>query len=191
MGLIGDAAAGPALTAARTDADPMIQGRAAEALGMIAGKAAAQPIAAMVSAHVTADALNGLNPDDMGHPKSAGAEAVRLGAYALVRLGSYDGLASAFLDSNGRPRSRWWPIAYAFQRVNDPRSTPVLIDLFNGEGQLTRAFAARGLGASKDQRAAGLLVKAAEDRASRSPCAFKRTRRGVLATPTAARRCAG
>ena len=72
MGLIGDAAAGPALTAALTDADPMIQGRAAEALGMIADKAAAQPIAAMVSAHVNADALNGLNPDDMGHPKSAG-----------------------------------------------------------------------------------------------------------------------
>ncbi len=130
---------------------------------MIADKAAAQPIAAMVSAHVNADVLSGLNPDDMGYPKAAGAEAVRLGAYALVRLGSYDGLASAFLDSNGRPRSRWWPIAYAFQRVNDPRSATVLLDLFNGEGQLTRAFAARGLGASKDQRAAGLLVKAAED----------------------------
>ena len=163
MGLIGDAAAGPALTAALTDSDPMIQGRAAEALGMIADKAAAQPIAAMVSGHVNADVLNGLNPDDMGHPKSAGAEAVRLGAYALVRLGSYDGLASAFLDGNGRPRSRWWPIAYAFQRVVDPRSATVLLDLFNGEGQLTRAFAARGLGASKDQRAAGLLVTAAED----------------------------
>jgi cyclophilin family peptidyl-prolyl cis-trans isomerase/HEAT repeat protein len=119
----------------------------------------------MVAAHVNANALNGLNPDDMGHPKSGPAEAVRLGAYALVRLGSYDGLASAFLDSNGRPRSRWWPIAFAFQRVNDPRGVAVLIDLFNGEGQLTRAFAARGLGASKDQRAAALLVKAAEDAA--------------------------
>ena len=165
MGLIGDAAAAPALTAALTDPDATIQGRAAEALGMIAHKAAAQPIAAMVAAHVNADALNGLNPDDMGHPKSAAAEAVRLGAYALVRLGSYDGLASAFVDGNGRPRSRWWPIAFAFQRVNDPRGVPVLIELFNGEGQLTRAIAARGLGASKDQRAAGLLVKAAEDAA--------------------------
>ncbi|MEO7132809.1 MAG: HEAT repeat domain-containing protein [Vicinamibacterales bacterium] len=163
MGLIGDVAAAPALTAALTDADPMIQGRAAEALGMIAHKAAAQPIAAMVAAHVNAGALSGLNPDDMGHPQAAGAEAVRLGAYALVRLGSYDGLASAFLDSNGRSRSRWWPIAYAFQRVNDPRSATVLVELFNGEGQLTRAFAARGLGLSKDQRAGGLLVKAVED----------------------------
>ena len=98
MGLIGDAAAAPALMTALTDADPLIQGRAAEALGMIAHKAAAQPIGAMVAAHVNANALDGLNPDDMGYPKASGVEAVRLGAYALVRLGSYDGLASAFLD---------------------------------------------------------------------------------------------
>ena len=39
MGLIGDAAAAPALTAALTDPDPLIQGRAAEALGLIAHKA--------------------------------------------------------------------------------------------------------------------------------------------------------
>ncbi len=163
MGLIGDAAAAPALTAALTDADPLIQGRAAEALGMIAHQPAAQPIATMVAAHVNANVLNGLNPDDMGHPKAAAVEAVRLGAYALVRLGSYDGLASALLDRDGRPRSRWWPVAYAFQRVNDPRAATALLDLFNGEGQLTRAFAARGLGLSKDQRAAGPLVTAAED----------------------------
>jgi cyclophilin family peptidyl-prolyl cis-trans isomerase/HEAT repeat protein len=163
MGLIGDAAAAPALTTALNDADPMIQGRAAEALGLIAHKPAAQPIAAMVSAHVAANALNGLNPDDMGYPKAAPAEAVRLGAYALVRLGSYDGLASALLDANGRPRSRWWPIAFAFQRINDPRAAGALLDLFNGEGQLTRSFAARGLGALKDQKAAALLITAAED----------------------------
>ncbi len=163
MGLIGDAAAAPALTAALSDAEPLIQGRAAEALGMIAHQAAAQPIAAMVTAHVAANALHGLNPDDMAYPKAAAVEAVRLGAYALVRLGSYDGLASALLDANGRPRSRWWPIAFAFQRLNDPRGVAALLDLFNGEGQLTRAFAARGLGASKDQKAASLLVTAAED----------------------------
>ena len=163
MGLIGDAAAAPALTNALTDPDPMIQGRAAEALGMIAHKAAAPPIAAMVTAHVNANALSGLNPDDMGYPKASAIEAVRLGAYALVRLGSYDGLAGAMLDRDGHPRSRWWPIAYAFQRVNDPRGATALLELFNGDGQLTRAFAARGLGVSKDQRAAAPLLAAAED----------------------------
>ena len=90
MGLIGDAAAATALTAALSDTDPLIQGRAAEALGMIAHKAAAPAVAAMVSAHINAGALNGITPDDMAHPKPPAAEAVRLGLYALVRLGSYD-----------------------------------------------------------------------------------------------------
>ena len=57
MGLIGDAAAAPALMTALADADPLIQGRAAEALGMIAHKAAAQPIGGMIAAHVNAKAL--------------------------------------------------------------------------------------------------------------------------------------
>jgi HEAT repeat protein/cyclophilin family peptidyl-prolyl cis-trans isomerase len=163
MGLIGDASAAPALMTALTDPDALIQGRAAEALGLIAHKAAAQPIAAMITEHVNAGALTGLNADDMAWPKAAPVDAVRLGAFALVRLGSYDGLASALLAADGRPRSRWWPIAYAFQRVNDPRAAPVLLALFTGEGQLTRAFAARGLAASKDQRAAAPLLAAVED----------------------------
>ena len=165
MGLIGDAAAAPALMTALSDPDPRIQGRAAEALGLIAHKAAAQPIGAMIAAHVNSNVLGGINPDDMGYPKATGIEAVRLGAYALVRLGSYDALASAFIGADGRPRSRWWPIAYAFQRVGDPRAAPVLLDLFNGEGQLTRSFAARGLAATKDQRAATVLLAAAEEAA--------------------------
>jgi HEAT repeat protein/cyclophilin family peptidyl-prolyl cis-trans isomerase len=163
MGLIGDASAAPALLAAINDPDPLIQGRAAEALGLIGHKPAVQPITNMVYAHVNGGVLNGITPDDMGYPKASGVEAVRLGAYALVRLGSYDSLASALLDREGRPRSRWWPVAFAFQRVNDPRAAGVLLDLFNGEGQLTRAFAARGLGASKDPRAAAPLLAAAED----------------------------
>ena len=163
MGLIGDGSASPALATALTDPDPLIQGRAAEALGMIGEKGAAQPIGVMIAKHVNGNALAGVTPDDMAYPKAPAVEAVRLGAFALVRLGSYDALAAALLDQNGRPRSRWWPVAFAFQRVNDPRAAAVLLDLFNGEGQLTRAFAARGLAASKDQRAAPPLLAAAED----------------------------
>jgi len=165
MGLIGDASAAQTLIAALNDPDPMIQGRAAEALGQIAHKAAAQPITNMIYAHVNGGALNGINPDDMSYPKPPAAEAVRLGAFALVRLGAYDGLASSLLDQSGKLRSRWWPIAFAFQRVNDPRAVDVLLELFGGEGQLSRAFAARGLGASKDPRAAAPLLAAAEDAA--------------------------
>ena len=163
MGLIGDASAAPVLMTALSDPDALIQGRAAEALGLIAHKPAAQPIAAMITAHLNAGALTGINADDMAYPKPAPVDAIRLGAYALVRLGSYDGLASAFIDGNGRVRSRWWPIAYAFQRINDPRAAPVLLELFTGDGQLTRAFAARGLAATKDQRAVAPLLAAAED----------------------------
>jgi len=165
LGLIGDASAAPVLITALSDADPMIQGRAAEALGSIAHQAAAQPITNMIYAHISGGVLKGIHPDDMGYPKAPAVEAVRLGAFALVRLGSYDGLASAFLDREGRPTSRWWPIAYAIQRVNDPRAAGVLLDLLAGDGQLTRAFAARGLGASKDQRAVAPLLAAVEDAA--------------------------
>ncbi|HUQ87674.1 MAG TPA: HEAT repeat domain-containing protein [Vicinamibacterales bacterium] len=165
MGLIGDAAAAPALMTALADPDPRIQARAAEALGLIAHKPAAQAIGAMIATHVNSGVLTGINPDDMAYPKATGIEAVRLGVYALVRLGSYDALASALIGADGRPRSRWWPIAFAFQRVGDPRAAPILLDLFNGEGQLTRSFAARGLATTKDQRAAAALLAASEDAA--------------------------
>jgi len=158
MGLIGDASAAPVLTAALTDADPTLQGRAAEALGLIGHKPAAAPIGAMVAAHVAAGALNGLNADDMGTPKTPPVEAIRLGVYSLVRLGSYDALAAGVLDRDGLPRSRWWPVAFAVQRINDPRAVPALLALLTGDGQLTRAFAARGLGALKEPRGAAPLL---------------------------------
>jgi cyclophilin family peptidyl-prolyl cis-trans isomerase/HEAT repeat protein len=162
MGLIGDAAAAEALLTALNDADGVTQGRAAEALGMIAHKPAAPAVSAMVRKHIAAAALDGITPDDMAYPKSAPVEAVRLGVYALVRLGSYDALAGAVLDG-GRPRSRWWPIAYALQRIADSRAVPALLELLKGEGQLTRAFAARGLGQLKAQNAAAPLRALADN----------------------------
>lgn len=163
IGLIGDTSAAPALTAALADPNPLIQGRAAEALGLIAHKPAAAAIGAMVAAHVSAGVLNGVIPDDLAASKSAAIEAVRLGLYALVRTGGYDALASALLDSSGQPRSRWWPVAFAFQRMNDPRAVPVLLALLQGDGQLTRSFAARGLAASKDPKAVAPLLAIVEN----------------------------
>jgi HEAT repeat protein/cyclophilin family peptidyl-prolyl cis-trans isomerase len=163
LGLIGDESAASALTPALADPDPTIQGRAAEALGLLAHKPAAAAIGAMVATHVAAGVLNGMNADDMGVPKPPPVDAVRLGVYALVRLASYDALAAAVLDANGQPRSRWWPVAFALQRINDARAVPALLTLLTGEGQLTRAFAARGLGALKDQRAAAPLLAIADN----------------------------
>lgn len=158
LGLIGDASAAEALMAGVGGEDALLQGRAAEALGMIAHAPAAAAIGAMVAAHVGAGVLVGIAPDDMAIRREPAVEAVRLGAYALVRLGSYDALAAGFLDRDGQPRSRWWPVAFAFQRINDPRAVPVLLAFLQGDGQLTRSFAARGLGVLKDRRGLAPLL---------------------------------
>jgi cyclophilin family peptidyl-prolyl cis-trans isomerase/HEAT repeat protein len=117
----------------------------------------------MVTAHLNAGVLRSITPDDMGYPKAPGVEAARLGMYALVRLGGFDALAGAVLEPDGRPRSRWWPVAYALQRAGDPRAAPALLELLKGDGQLTRAFAARGLGVVKEARAAAPLLAMAEN----------------------------
>jgi HEAT repeat protein/cyclophilin family peptidyl-prolyl cis-trans isomerase len=157
LGLLHDAAAAPALTTALNDSEPLVQGRAAEALGLIGHKPAADAIAAMMQTHLKAGALTDIAPDDLEHPKAAPVEAVRLGAYALVRLAAFDALAATLTDG-GRPISRWWPVAYAFRRVGDARAGPILLALLNGPGTYTRAFAARGLGAVKETRAVQPLV---------------------------------
>ena len=154
LGLIGDPAARPALQTALGDTNPLVQGRAAEALGMIGNRADADAVSAMVRTHVAAGALAGIDADDLTYPQAPPAEAVRLGLYALVRLGSYEALAAAALDAKYQPVSTWWPVAYAIQRLPDPRSAPALLTLLNTPGRYTAAFAARGLGAIKAAAAA-------------------------------------
>jgi HEAT repeat protein/cyclophilin family peptidyl-prolyl cis-trans isomerase len=158
LGLIGDARAADPLTAALDDPDPLVHGRAAEALGLIGHKAAADAIGAMMARHTTAGVLADIHPDDLEYPKAPAVEAVRLGMYAQVRLGAFDPLAAVLTDGGGRPVSRWWPVAYAFRRVGDPRAGTVLLALLQSDGTITRAFAARGLGAVKEPRAVAPLV---------------------------------
>jgi cyclophilin family peptidyl-prolyl cis-trans isomerase/HEAT repeat protein len=67
-------------------------------------------------------------------------------------------LASAVLDPSGRPVSTWWPVAYALQRIDDPRAAPALKQLLEVKGRYTPAFAARGLGNAKDSSAGELLI---------------------------------
>jgi HEAT repeat protein/cyclophilin family peptidyl-prolyl cis-trans isomerase len=158
LGLIGDASAADPLQTALKDPEALVQGRAAEALGLIGHMAAAGAIAEMMSVHTGAGVLAGISPDDLEHPKAPAVEAVRLGMYALVRLSAYDQLATVLVDPNGQPISRWWPVAYAFRRINDPRAGSVLLRLLQGDGVYTRAFAARGLGVVKEGRAVDPLV---------------------------------
>ena len=168
LGLIGDTAARPTLLAALRDADPRVQGRAAEALGVIGDRSDAEAVSGMVRTHVAASALDGVAADDLTYPLAPAVEAARLGLYALVRLGSFDALWAAAVDASGQPASAWWPIAYAFQRLGDPRGGPTLIALLNTPGRYTAAFAARGLGVMKAQAAVAPLRQIVEGRAAPS-----------------------
>ena len=175
LGLIGDASARPALLAALKDPQPVLQGRAAESLGQIGDRSDADAIGAMVQAHIKAGALMGVSPDDLTYPLSAPTEAVRLGLYALARLGAYDALAAAVLV-NEQPVSTWWPVAYALQRAGDPRAAPALMALLNTPGRFTAAFAVKGLGTSKATQASPVLRQIVEQRTRPAPIVIQALR---------------
>src|SRR5262249_32671822 len=92
------------------------------------------------------------------------AEAVRLGLYALVRLGSYDALAAAALDANGQPVSSWWPVAFALERSGNAKAAPALLTLLATSGRYTASFAARGLGTLKAREAVDPLMQSVRAR---------------------------
>jgi len=158
LGLIGDRSASAALLPLLTDADPMVRGRAAEGLGLMGAEDAAPAVARMAAEYARSTAVTGPDPDDERWPTAPEAEAFKLGIFALVRLRAYEPLASAVLDPSGRPVSTWWPVAYALQRIDDPRAAHALKQLLQVKGRYTPAFAARGLGNAKDQSAGELLL---------------------------------
>jgi HEAT repeat protein/cyclophilin family peptidyl-prolyl cis-trans isomerase len=162
LGLIGDTAARPALRAALEDLEPIVQGRAAEALGRLGDPADAIAVSAMVQAHIRAGALSGPQPDDLSYPLAPATEAVRLGIYALTRLGAFEPLAAAVLDAGGQPVSAWWPVAYGLQRTADPRAIPALMTLLNTPGRYTASFAVRGLAATRAVQATASLRQIVE-----------------------------
>jgi cyclophilin family peptidyl-prolyl cis-trans isomerase/HEAT repeat protein len=175
LGLIGDPSARPALLAALKDPQPVLQGRAAEAIGQIGDRGDGDAIGAMVQAHIKAGALMGISPDDLTYPLSAPTEAVRLGLYALARLGAYEALAAAVLVSE-QPVSTWWPVAYALQRVGDPRAASALMALINTPGRFTASFAVKGLGTSKATQAAQALRQIVEQRTRPAPIVIQALR---------------
>jgi len=150
LGLLGDTSAAPALLTVLTgDASPLVRGRAAEALGLIGDAAAAAPIGAYVTSLIAGGALASVQADELGWPLTPEADSCRLGIYALVRLKAADVLLPAILDAEGRPRSEWWPIAFALRRTEDPRTLAPMQILLKGNGFYSAAFAAQGLGLSK------------------------------------------
>jgi cyclophilin family peptidyl-prolyl cis-trans isomerase/HEAT repeat protein len=146
LGLIGDASAHYPLVASLDDESPLVKGSAAEGLGLIGDPAAAEPIARMAAALVNAGAASPPPSEDQDVRRDTPAAALRLAIFALTRLRAYEPLARAVLDQAGQPRVRWWPVAYALQRLEDPRARPALLALSRDSHPYTRAFAARGLG---------------------------------------------
>src|SRR5262249_26385696 len=80
------------------------------------------------------------------------------GIYALVRLKAYDQLSAAVLDGSAQPKVRWWPVAFALQRLEDKRALPALLTLARDDNPYTRAFAVKGLGALKERSALPVLM---------------------------------
>ena len=180
LGLLADASARPGLVKALDDSEPIVQGRAAEALGSIGDRTDADAISAMVRRHVAAGAIAKIEPDDLSYPLDPPVEATRLGLYALTKLRAYDALAAAVLDPQGQPVSRWWPVAYALQRVGDPRAAPTLLTLLGTPGRYTASFAARGLASTKATQASGPLREIVTER-RRDPAVVIQAIRGLAA----------
>ena len=159
LGLIGDVSASAALVPALTDAAIPVRGRAAEALGLIGAKDAAAAVGKLAAEYVRHPAVAAMKPDDETWPVPPEAEAFKLAIFALVRLGSWEALAGAVLDGD-RPATQWWPVAYALQRINEPRAQMTLRQLASSPGKYTAAFALRGLGRLKDPTAGPVIVRA-------------------------------
>ena len=158
LGLIGDRSARDPLIAALGDPTPLMQGSASEALGLIGDVAAADAIAKMASAVVASGALAQPPGEADEARRDTPAAAFRLGIFALVRLKAYDQLASVVLDPSGRPRTTWWPVAFALQRIEDRRAAGALLALAKESDPYTRAFAIKGLGALKDRNALPVIL---------------------------------
>jgi cyclophilin family peptidyl-prolyl cis-trans isomerase len=158
LGLIGDARARDPLIARLSDPSPLVKGSAAEALGLVGDAAAAAPIGRMAADIVASGALAALPDEALDAARDTPPAAFRLAMTALARLKAYDALAAATLDASGQPRVRWWPVAFAFQRLEDRRALPVLLSLIADPKPYTKAFAAKGLGAMNDPAAGAALL---------------------------------
>ena len=158
LGLIGDRHARDPLVRALGDPSSLVRGSAAEALGLIGDPSAAAPIGTMIAQIVDAGALAQPPSDEGDARRDTPAAAFRLGLFALVRLKSFDQIAAAVLDPTGQPRVRWWPVAFALQRLEDKRALNALLTLAKEPHPYTRAFAVKGLAALKDRAALPVLL---------------------------------
>lgn len=161
LGLIGDLRATEPLAALLADPNPLVHGRAAEALGLINATGAAPAIGGLVASWVRNGVASTVEIDET-KTQSPPVEALRLAVFALVRLKAFEHLGGAVLGAKGEPLLRWWPVAYALQRLEDPRALVALRTLAAEKGSIGVGFAVRGLGGLKDAESVDLLLRLLE-----------------------------
>jgi cyclophilin family peptidyl-prolyl cis-trans isomerase/HEAT repeat protein len=163
LGLVGDRSAVEGLLGALRDPEPVVRARAAEALGQIGDPRAAPAVAQLVLAAAPAGASAiTVRGDDPGSAADPWLE-TRLGLFALVRLKDVRAAETALL-ANGRPRFDWWAATWAAMRLEAPTLKPVLVAAVRSTDALSRAWAARGLGALKDPADADVLLPLLRDK---------------------------
>ena len=157
LGLSSDPRAiDPLIRVLNDDVEPLVRGRAAEALSRLGATTSASEVGDLVAD--LAQAAAGIEPDDLTYPQPPDIEAFRLGVVALAMLNAYEPLAEAVLGVHGLPRIRWWPVAWALQHLADPRSGAALTSFAQSQGSYTVAYAAQGLGRLGDPTAVDVLL---------------------------------
>jgi cyclophilin family peptidyl-prolyl cis-trans isomerase/HEAT repeat protein len=163
LGLIGDTGSTDALLAALKDPEAVVRARAAEALGRLGdAKAAPALAAAVVEAIPKGAAVLAVRGDDPGSANDPWL-ALRLSLFALVRLKDVAAAETALL-AGGKPRFDWWAATWTAMRLEAPALRPVLVAAASSSDPLSRALAARGLGALKDPSALDTLATLLRDR---------------------------
>lgn len=162
LGLFGTAAKPSVsqLSPLLADSSMVVRQRAIEGLGLI-GDASSVP-AVFQAADGCVARIAAVAPDAEGE-QTPEIEICRLALFALVRLQNYDGVAALTTNAQGQPTSRWWPVAFALQRINDARAIPVLLALASTPGVDTAGFALKGLGALKAAAVVPIAAKIAAD----------------------------
>jgi cyclophilin family peptidyl-prolyl cis-trans isomerase/HEAT repeat protein len=163
LGLIGDPLAVDPLLLALKDPEPVVRARAAEALGQIgdgrAGPALAQAVIAPLPPKAPLVTVRGDDPASMTDPWLE----PRMGLFALARLKDVRNAQVALLSA-GKPRFDWWAATWTAMRLENAALRPVLIAGIASTDPLSRAYAARGLGALKDAGDLDALLPLLRDR---------------------------
>jgi cyclophilin family peptidyl-prolyl cis-trans isomerase/HEAT repeat protein len=162
LGLVGDKRAADRLLASLKDTEPIVRARAAEALGRLGDPSVAPNLAAFVVEQAPpVPGVITIRGDNPGDPRDPWVE-LRLALFSLLRLKDARAAATALLRGN-EPRFDWWAAAFVAARLESPLLKPVLVAAASSSDPVSRALAARGLGALKDASVVDLVVPLARD----------------------------